>query len=109
MNRTAFILLTAIVLILAFGLGWMSHWLVHRFARVPGDEIDEVDRLAQDLHDAEEERDAVLAEAAAQQAELASRLAQTEAELRATMEGLRDARAEAEDLRAYLEQLNARA
>ncbi len=109
MTRTAFILVTAIVLILAFGLGWFSHWLVHRFIRVAGGDVDEIDRMAQDLHDAEEMRDQALAFLESRETELGSQLAQAEAELRATMDGLRAARAEAEELRLYVETLNARA
>jgi len=60
MNRSAFIVLTAIVLILAFGLGWVSHWLVHRFTRVAGGDMDELDRMARELHEAEELRDQAL-------------------------------------------------
>ena len=108
MNRSAFIILTAIVLILAFGLGWVSHWLVHRFTRVAGGDMDEVDRMARELHDAEELRDQALIWGETREAELTGQLAGAEAELRAAMEGLREARAEAEDMRLYLERLNAR-
>lgn len=109
MDRTAFILVIAIVLILAFGLGWSAHWLVHRFSRVAGGDIDEVDRLARELHEAEDIRDQAIAYIEAREAELTSQIAQTEAELRATMEGLRDARTESEELRTYVETMNARA
>ena len=107
MNRSAFILLTAIVLILAFGLGWVSHWLVHRFSRVAGGDMDELDRMARELHEAEDLRDQALQWGEAREAELTGQLAGAEAELRATMEGLRDARSEAEDMRLYVESLNA--
>ena len=109
MTRAGFILVTAIVLILAFGLGWFSHWLVQRFTRVAGGDVDEIDRLARELHEAEDLREETLAFLDQRESELASQVAQAEAELRAAMEGLRDARAEAEELRAYVERLNDRA
>ena len=108
MTRSAFIILTAIVLILAFGLGWVSHWLVHRFTRVAGGDMDELDRMVRDLHEAEELRDQALIWGEAREAELTGQLASAEAELRATMDGLREARAESEEMRAYVERLNAR-
>jgi predicted TIM-barrel fold metal-dependent hydrolase len=108
MTHASFILVTAIVLILAFALGWAAHALVHRFARVAGGDMDEVDRLARELHEAEELRDQAIAWIDQREGELTSQLTQTEAELRATMDGLRDARVEAEDLRQYVETLNAR-
>ncbi|SNX71028.1 hypothetical protein SAMN05878503_107143 [Cereibacter ovatus] len=101
MNRTEFIIATAIILFLAFGLGWFAHWIVSRFARVSGD-MSEVDRLAQHLHEAEEARDQALVYIETREEELGTRLAETEAELRAAMEGLREARAEAEELRAHI-------
>lgn len=108
MNRTEFVVVTAIILFLAFALGWFAHWLVHRFSRIAGSEMGEVDRLAQSLHEAEEMRDQAILLLEEREAELASQLAQTEAELRATMEGLRDARHLAEDLRTRLEAAEAR-
>jgi hypothetical protein len=108
MNRSAFIMLTAIVLILAYGLGWVSHWLVNRFSRVAGGDLDEMDRMARDLHEAEELRDQALIWGEAREAELTGQLTGAEAELRAAMEGLREARAESEEMRAYLERLNTR-
>jgi phage shock protein A len=108
MNRTEFVIVTAIILFVAFGLGWFAHWLVHRFSRIAGSEMGEVDRLAQSLHEAEEMRDQAILLLEEREAELVSQLAQTEAELRATMEGLRDARHLAEDLRSRLEAAEAR-
>ncbi len=57
MNRTEFVIATAIILLLAFAMGWFTHWLLHRFARVKGSDLAEMDRLAQALHEAEEVRD----------------------------------------------------
>lgn len=103
MNRSEFILATAVVLFVAFALGWFAGWLVNRVTRVTRAEIGELDRMAQALHDAEETRDQALAFLTAREAEMTGQLNQTEAELRATMDGLRDARHEAADLRAWIE------
>lgn len=107
MNRTEFIIVTAIILLLAFAMGWFTHWLLHRFTRVAGGDMDEVDRLAQSLHEAEEMRDQAIIYLEQREAELLGQIAQTEAELRAAMEGLRDARHEAEEMRAYIERMHA--
>lgn len=106
MNRTEFILVTAAILFVAFALGWFVHWLLHRFSRVSGAEMGEVERLAQELHDAEETRDQAITYLQQREAELTNQIAQAEAELRAAMDGLRDARHEAEELRGYIERMN---
>lgn len=103
MNRTELIFGMAIILFVAFGLGWFAYWLMHRFTRVPGAETDELERLAQALHDAEETRDEAIIYLQQREAELSNRIAQTEAELRAAMDGLRNARAEVEHLRSQLD------
>ncbi len=107
MNRTEFIIATTVILFVAYMLGWFTHWFLSRFARVSGGDMGEIDRLAQQLHDAEEARDEALVYLEAREAELTSQLAQSEAELRATMEGLRVARQETEDMRAYIERMHA--
>ena len=107
MNRTEFIIVTAIILLLAFALGWFSYWLLHRFTRVAGGDMAEMDNLAQSLHEAEELRDQALTYLEQREAELMNQISQTEAELRAAMEGLRDARHEAEEMRAYIERMHA--
>ena len=106
MNRTEFIIATAIILFVAFMLGWFAYWILHRLTRVSHADIGELDNMAQSLHEAEEMRDQALSYLEHREAELGTRLAQAEAELRATMEGLRDARAEAEELRAYIARQN---
>lgn len=103
MNRTEFILATAIVLFVAFCLGWFAHWVVNRFIRVSASDMEELDRMAQELHDAEETRDQAITYLQQREAELTNQLHQTEAELNATMEGLREARQEAETMRVELE------
>jgi chromosome segregation ATPase len=107
LNRTEFIVATAMILFVAFALGWFANWLVHRFTRVTQADIGELDRLAQALHDAEETRDQAIIYLQQREAELTNQLSQTEAELRAAMDGLRDARREAADLRAHLERQGA--
>lgn len=108
MNRAEFIVATAIILFVAFALGWFAHWLIHRFVRVPQSDMSELDRMAQALHEAEETRDEAIAWYQHREADLENRVHQTEAELRAAMEGLREARHEAEDLRANLDRAEAR-
>lgn len=106
MNRTEFIIATAIILFVAFALGWFASWLLHRLTRVTQAEMSELDQMARALHEAEESRDQALSYLEHREHELASQLSQTEAELRAAMEGLRDARHEAEELRGYIERQN---
>ena len=107
MNRLEFIVATSIILFVAFGLGWFSYWILHRFSRIGAADMNEVDRLAQALHEAEETRDQALIYMEQREAELTNQIAQTEAELRAAMDGLRDARQEAEEMRAHIDRLNA--
>jgi F0F1-type ATP synthase membrane subunit b/b' len=107
MNRLEFIVATSIILFVAFGLGWFSYWILHRFSRIGAADMNEVDRLAQALHEAEESRDQALIYIEQREAELTNQISQAEAELRAAMDGLRDARHEAEEMRAYIDRLNA--
>ena len=107
MNRTEFIAATAVILLLAFAAGWFTYWLLHRFTRVAGCDMAEMDRMAQSLHEAEEMRDQAIVYLESREGELMNQIAQTEAELRAAMEGLRDARHEAEEMRAYIERMHA--
>jgi hypothetical protein len=107
MNRTEFIAVTALILLVAFALGWFTYWVLHRFSRVSGGDMGEMDRLAQSLHEAEESRDQAIMYLEQREAELTNQIAQTEAELRAAMDGLRDARREAEEMRAYIERMHA--
>lgn len=106
MSRTEFIIATAIVLFIAFCIGWFFNWLVHRFSRVAQNDMTELDKMAQQLHEAEEERDRVINEYHHKELEISNRLNQTQAELEAAMEGLRTSRQEAEDLREYVERMN---
>ncbi|MCB2134623.1 MAG: hypothetical protein KDE08_01565 [Rhodobacteraceae bacterium] len=107
MNRSEFIIATAIILFVAFSLGWFASWLMHRLTRVTQTEMDELEKMAHELHEAEETRDQALQYIEARETELTSQLSQTSAELRAAMEGLRAARHEADELRDYIERSNA--
>ena len=49
MNRTEFIIVTAIILFVAFLLGWFAHWLIHRFTRVARSDVLCVMRFAHDV------------------------------------------------------------
>ena len=102
MTSGQFVMATAIMLFVAFCLGWFANWLVHRFSRVAADDVAQLDRMSQELHEAEETRDQAITYLQQREAELTNQLAQTEAELRAAMDGLRDARQEAEELRARM-------
>jgi prophage endopeptidase len=102
-NRSELILAIAVILFVAFCLGWFAGWLVNRFTRVTKAEIGELDRMAQALHEAEETRDQAITYLQQREAEITNQLSQTEAELRAAMDGLRDARREAEELRSWIE------
>ncbi|ABF62056.1 hypothetical protein [Ruegeria sp. TM1040] len=102
MSRTEFILTTAIILFVAFAMGWFANWLVHRFTRVRQSDVADLDRMSQELHEAEETRDQAITYLQQREAELTNQLSQTEAELRAAMDGLREARHETEELRNQL-------
>ncbi|OED46235.1 hypothetical protein [Leisingera sp. S232] len=102
MNRTEFIITTAIILFVAFAMGWFANWLVHRFTRVRQSDVADLDRMSQELHEAEETRDQAITYLQQREAELTNQLTQTEAELRAAMDGLREARRETEELRSQI-------
>jgi septal ring factor EnvC (AmiA/AmiB activator) len=106
MNRTEFVIAIAVVLFVAFALGWFAHLMLQRFTRVSKSDLSEFERMSQELHEAEETRDQAITYMQQREAELTSQLNQTDAELRAAMEGLREARLEAEELRAYIEKQN---
>lgn len=109
MDRTAFVVVTTIILMLAFAAGWFTYWVLHRFTHVAGGDLGEMDHLAQSLHEAEELRDQAIVYMEQREAELQNQLHQAEAELRAAMDGLRDARRETEDLRNHIARLKSTA
>ena len=102
MTSPQFIVATAIMLFVAFSLGWFANWLVHRFTRVAADDVAQLDKMSQELHEAEETRDQAITYLQQREAELTNQIAQAEAELRAAMDGLRDARQETEEMRTRL-------
>jgi len=108
MNRTEFVIATAVILFVAFLTGWFANWLLHRLTRVTQADMNELDQMAQALHEAEETRDRAISWYEQRESELSNRLREAEAELRAAMDGLRDARQEASELRAYIERMNER-
>ncbi len=108
MDRTQFIIATAIILFAVFLLGWCVSALLGRFSRVSSSEMDEVERLSQQLHDAEQARDRAISELETREAELTEQLSFTSSELRAAMDGLRESRSEIEELREYIERKLAR-
>lgn len=107
MNRTEFVIAIAVILFLAFLLGWVACWLVNRLSRVTESDMTELDSMAQALHEAEEQRDQAIAYLHHREDELQTKLTQMEAEAKAAMDGLREARQEASELRGYIESLNA--
>ena len=78
MNRYEFIIATAIILFVAFALGWFANWLIHRFLRVAQSEMGELDRMAQQLHEAEEQRDQTVAYFQQREADMSNQLSQTQ-------------------------------
>ncbi|TFL19869.1 hypothetical protein [Jannaschia formosa] len=107
MNRTEFVVAIAVILFLAFALGWFAFWVVSRFSRVTHSDMAELENMAQALHSAEEQRDEAITYLQYREQELQTEIHQKEAELRAAMDGLREARQESAELRAYIESLNA--
>lgn len=108
MNRTEFIAVTAIILFAAFVLGWIASWIVHRVTRTTKADMGELDRMAQQLHEAEEARADAVTQLEEREADLQSRLTGAEAELQAAMDGLRESRVEVEELRDFIERKLAR-
>lgn len=106
MSRIEFVIATAIVLFVAFCLGWFAHWLLHRFTRVAAGDVADLDRMSQELHEAEETRDQAISYLQQREAELTTQLSQAEAELRAAMDGIREARHETDEMREYIERQN---
>ena len=44
LNRTEFIIATAIILFAAFCMGWFANWLAHRLSRVRQSDVADLDR-----------------------------------------------------------------
>lgn len=107
MNRTEFVIAIAVILFVAFVLGWFASWLVYRFSRVTISDVAELEDMAKALHDAEEQRDEAITYYQYRESELSTQLSSAQAELSAAMDGLREARQEAGELRRYIEKINA--
>ncbi|AXC49144.1 hypothetical protein DRW48_05115 [Paracoccus suum] len=108
MDRQQFIVATAVTLFVAFLLGWFASWLIHRMTRATRADLNELESMAQQLHDAEEARDNAVAELEEREAALSTRLAASEDELKIAMDGLTESRTEIEELRDYIEKRLAR-
>jgi len=96
MNREEFIVSAAIILFLAFLLGWLSRWLSQRLNMVSEKDLNQFNKISAALHEAEENNE----KARVRELELNKKVSQLEAELRAAMDGLRAARLETEELKS---------
>jgi len=105
MTRIEFVATIAIVLFVAFALGWSGNWLLGRFLRVSETDVAELDIMGQALHQAEQARDQAVQHLQQRETELMNQLTQSNAERSAAMEALRDARLETEELRTHLDQM----
>ena len=98
MNREEFIISAAIVLFLAFLLGWLSRWLLQRLNMVSEKDLKDLNKISAALLEAEE----AVEKAKSRELELNKKISQLEAELKAAMDGLRAARLETEELKSSL-------
>ena len=98
MNREEFIISAAIVLFLAFLLGWLSRWLLQRLNMVSEKDLKDLNKISTALLEAEEANE----KAKSRELELNKKISQLEAELKAAMDGLRAARLETEELKSSL-------
>ncbi|SMO38593.1 hypothetical protein [Paracoccus laeviglucosivorans] len=103
MDRNEFIIATAIILFAAFILGWFASWLIHRLSRVTRADMGELEKMAQQLHDAEEARDKAVTELEEREADLVAKLGTAESELRAAQDQLAESQTEIEELREYID------
>lgn len=103
MTRDNLIIAIALVLFAAFLLGWFSCWLVGRISRPGNAELKALERLAQDLHDAEAALERVTGEGQEREATMHERLAFSTSELTTARSALQEASEEIEELRAYIE------
>ena len=98
MNREEFIISAAIVLFLAFLLGWLSRWLLQRLNMVSEKDLKDLNKISAALLEAEE----AIEKSKSRESELNKKISQLEAELKAAMDGLRAARLETEELKSSL-------
>lgn len=103
MNRNEFILATAIILFAAFALGWLASWLFLRLNRVTPMQMDELEKLSQQLHEAEAERARAIRTLELREAQLIEDLGRAQNETQVLKENLRESHAEVQDLRDYID------
>ncbi len=98
MNREEFIISAALVLFLAFLLGWLSRWFLQRLNMVSEKDLKDLNKISAALLEAEKGNE----KARNIELELNKKISQLEAELEAAMDGLRAARLETEELESSL-------
>ncbi len=98
MNREEFIISAAVVLFLAFSLGWISRWSLQRLNMVSEKDLKDLNKISEALLEAEKGNE----KARNRELELNKKISQLEAELEAAMDGLRAARLETEELKSTL-------
>lgn len=108
MDRNEFIIAVMVLLFGSYLLGFLTHWIVTRLSRVSDAEISQLDEMAEDLHQAEEERDAAKAERHRLEIRSRTEIGELRSEMATTREALLSARAEAEELRSFIETENMR-
>ena len=108
MDRNEFIIAVMVLLFGSYLLGFLTHWIVTRLSRVSDAELSQLDEMAEELHQAEEQRDA--AKADRHQLEIQSRmeLGEMRSELATVQDALRSARGEVEELRRVIDTQNSR-
>lgn len=108
MDRNEFIIAVMVLLFGSYLLGFLTHWIVTRLSRVSDAEIGQLDEMAEDLHRAEEERDAAKADRHRLEIQTRAELGELRSELASTRDALRSARNDSEELRAFIETENMR-
>lgn len=103
MTRQDFIITTALILFACFLLGWVASWLTGRLTRPSRADLGALDQMAQQVVDAEAERDRAIDRLSAQEAESAAAQEQQAGELRDAQAALREAQQEIEELRDYID------
>lgn len=103
MNREEFVIATAVILFTTFVVGWLMGLIVQRMTRPTRANMGELDRMAQQLHEAEEARDEAVARLEEREAILGQKIAASEVDFQMAMDSLRESRAEIEELRDYIE------
>ena len=98
MNREEFIISAAVVLFLAFLLGWLSRWFLQRLNMVSEKDLKDLNKISAALLEAEKGNE----KARNRELELNKKISQLEAELEAAMDGLRAARLETEEFESSL-------